>query len=163
MFLRVCTCVCVCWCARCVKVNYGEINPGILDSFFTVLSQVSFSFVLLSLGFHMLLSLAFSVIIWWLQYLKPDIHMSMHKQWHIHVHTHTHTHTRTRTHVFQKVLTPSVQCQEWGKCAEDDKSEFNQQLDRFNHTLQEAAMSLQGGIELRKPDANRAYLTVPWS
>lgn len=82
-----------------IDVNYGEIQAGVLDNFYTVLSQV---------------------------------------------------------------LLPSVECQDWGKCAQDDKSEFNQQLDRFNHTLKEAAMSLQGGIELRKPDASRLQdLTGP--
>ena len=75
-----------------VEINYGEIQPGLLDHFYTVLSQV---------------------------------------------------------------LTPAVSSQEWGKCSEEDKGEFNQQLERFNHTLQEAAMSLQGGIELRKPDSKR--------
>jgi hypothetical protein len=48
------------------EINYGEIEPGLLDNFHTVLSQV---------------------------------------------------------------LMPSVACQEWGKCSDEDKGEFNQQLE----------------------------------
>ena len=58
--------------------------------------------------------------------------------------------------VLKEVLTPAAACQDWGKCGEEEQHEFNDQLERFNHTLNEAAMSLRGGIELCKPDPERA-------
>ena len=58
--------------------------------------------------------------------------------------------------VLKEVLTPAAACQDWGKCGEQERHEFNDQLERFNHTLNEAAMSLLGGIELFKPDHERA-------
>ena len=57
--------------------------------------------------------------------------------------------------VLAQVLTPSVSAQEWSKCAGEEQQEFRSQLEHFNHTLTEAAGSLQGGVELRKPDADK--------
>ena len=51
-----------------------------------------------------------------------------------------------------QVFTPAIATQEWGKSTEEERTEFQTQLEKFNHTLNDAAMSLQGGIELRKPD-----------
>ena len=30
-----------------------------------------------------------------------------------------------------QVLTPAIACQDWGKCVEEDKTEFTAQLERF--------------------------------
>ncbi len=65
----------------------------------------------------------------------------------------THTTTR-RTRVRAHALNDEENFQE-------DQEEFNAQLDRLNHTLTEAAGSLQGGVELRKPDPAREGLYPP--
>eukprot|EP00960_Hanusia_phi_P009624 279741-Hanusia_phi.AAC.2 len=54
--------------------------------------------------------------------------------------------------VLSQVFAYTVSTQEWGKCSEDEISEFKEQLEKFTHTLTDAAESLQGGIELRKPE-----------
>jgi dynein heavy chain len=51
-----------------------------------------------------------------------------------------------------QVFTPAIGTQDWGKSTEEERTEFHTQLEKFNQTLNDAAMSLQGGIELRKPD-----------
>jgi dynein heavy chain len=40
----------------------------------------------------------------------------------------------------------------WGKCTEENVQEFLQGALKYGQTLTEAVNSLQGGVELRKPD-----------
>jgi len=54
--------------------------------------------------------------------------------------------------VLKNIFTTAMANQDWGKAQPDEQSEFESSLEKFNSILSEAAMSLQGGIELRKPD-----------
>lgn len=61
--------------------------------------------------------------------------------------------------VLEDVYGPMFQLQEnWGKTSDESHKEFLGMMSKFNDLLSEAVHSLQGGIELRKPD--KKYLEI---